>query len=42
MRKYNAITDAGRVALAALRPKIVELVEEVLEVEIDPSRAVKE
>lgn len=42
VRKYYAITDAGRDALVALRPKIVELVEEVLDVEIDPSRAVKE
>ncbi len=31
VRKYYAITDAGRVALAETRVKIVELVDEVIE-----------
>jgi PadR family transcriptional regulator, regulatory protein PadR len=31
VRKYYAITDAGRLALAEARPKIAELVDEVLE-----------
>lgn len=35
VRKYYAITETGREALEALRPKIVELVEEVLGVAID-------
>ncbi len=39
VRKYYAITETGREALEALRPKIVELVEEVLGVAIDRPRA---
>jgi len=31
VRKYYAITDAGRTALAEVKPKIAELVDEVLE-----------
>ena len=31
VRKYYAITDAGRAALAEVKPKIAELVDEVLE-----------
>jgi DNA-binding PadR family transcriptional regulator len=31
VRKYYAITDAGRAALAAAKPKIAELVDEVLQ-----------
>ena len=31
VRKYYAITDAGLVALAEVKPKIAELVDEVLE-----------
>lgn len=31
MRKYYVITDAGRAALAEVKPKIAELVDEVLE-----------
>jgi len=31
MRKYYSITESGQQALAEVRPKIVELVEEVLE-----------
>jgi PadR family transcriptional regulator, regulatory protein PadR len=36
VRKYYRITEAGREALARLRPKIRELVDEVLEHEEEP------
>jgi PadR family transcriptional regulator, regulatory protein PadR len=38
VRKYYRITDAGRDALARLRPKIRELVDEVLDHEEEPGR----